>query len=164
MKQTTSMHTATDNLTAAQREALARGPGHKRAAEETTIFKELQQMANAGGDDDSDLEILGDSKALGSMAHGNPQVNPADLSKRRQYAALQEVEVEGKVQPNASSRPAQKAPAKAKAQAKAPARRRRAVLDDSEDESSSGWDSDEAEEESKDQYAEEESDLSEYEL
>ena len=154
MKQTTSMHTATDNLTAAQREALARGPGHKRAAEETTIFKELQQMANAGGDDDSDLEILGDSKALGSMAHGNPQVNPADLSKRRQYAALQEV------QPNASSRPAQKAPAKAKA----PARRRRAVLDDSEDESSSGWDSDESEEESKDQYAEEESDLSEYEL
>lgn len=160
MKQTTSMHTATDNLTAAQREALARGPGHKRAAEETTIFKELQQMANAGGDDDSDLEILGDSKALGSMAHGNPQVNPADLSKRRQYAALQEV------QPNASSRPAQKAQAKAKApaQAKAPARRRRAVLDDSEDESSSGWDSDESEEESKDQYVEEESDLSEYEL
>ena len=160
MMQTTSMHAASDNLTAAQREALARGPGHKRTAEETTIFKELQQMANAGGDDDSDLEILGDSKALGSMAHGNPQVNPADLSKRRQYAALQEV------QPNASSRPAQKAPAKAQApaQAKAPARRRRAVLDDSDDESSSGWDSGESEEESKEQYAEEESDLSEYEL
>ena len=124
-------------------------------------------MANAGGDDDSDLEILGDSKALGSMAHGSgsvsPQVNPADLSKRRQYAALQEV------QPNASSRPAQKAPAKAKApaeakapaQPKAPARRRRAVLDDSEDESSSGWDSDASEEESPDQFSEEES---EYEL
>ena len=73
------MHSATDNLTAAQREALARGPGHKRAAEETTIFKELQQMANAGGDD-SDIEIIGDSKPLGSIGHGNLQFNPTDLS------------------------------------------------------------------------------------
>ena len=148
MAQAASMHKASDNLTAAQREALARGPGHKRAAEETTIFKELQQMADAAGDD-SDLDLdLDDAKARGATAQRQASNGgPADLTKRRQYAALQEV------QPNASqSRPAQKAPAQA--------RRRRAVVDDeSEGESSSGWS-----EEEESALASEESDLDEYEL
>ena len=130
MAQAASMHKGSDGLTAAQREAVARGPGHKRAPEETTIFKELQQLASMAADD-SDLD---ESEPKGSMAQRKPQIgsNPMDLSKRREYAALQEV------QPNASSRPAQKAPANA--------RRRRAVVD-SDEESSSGWSEEEDDEE-----------------
>ena len=44
----------------------------------------------------------------------------------------------------------------------APNRKRRAVIDDSEDESSSGWDSDKLEED--DEVSKAESNLSEYEL
>ena len=119
MMQATSMHKASDNMTAAQREALARGPGHKRAPEETTIFKELQQMANMAADD-SDLE---EANAPIRKVSGKP----ADLTKRREYAALQEV------QPNAAAGPSnRKAPANA--------RRRRAIVDDDSDGgSSSGW-------------------------
>ena len=64
MAQAASMHKASDGMTAAQREALARGPGHKRAPEETSIFKELQQLASMAGDD-SDLD---EPKGPASMA------------------------------------------------------------------------------------------------
>ena len=49
-----SMFTGKQGLTAAQHESKKLGPGHKRKAEETTIFRELNDMANR--DDDSEEE------------------------------------------------------------------------------------------------------------
>ena len=44
--QSSSLFSGKDGLSAAQMESKKLGIGHKRKAEETTIFKELNDMAN----------------------------------------------------------------------------------------------------------------------
>ena len=56
MKMPTSLFSGKQGLTAAQHEAKKLGPGQKRGAAETTIFKELNDMANLG-DEDSEEEF-----------------------------------------------------------------------------------------------------------
>ena len=50
------MFSGKQGLTSKQREAVQRGPGHKRAPDETNIFKELNDMKNMLNSDISDEE------------------------------------------------------------------------------------------------------------
>ena len=68
------MFSGKQGLTTQQHEAIQKGPGHKRAANETTIFKELNALAN---------QIESDSEGEAKYV---PPKNPTDLTKRRMFA------------------------------------------------------------------------------
>ena len=54
LKMPASMFSGGQGLTAAQHESKKLGPGHKRKAEETTIFKELNDEAYRGSDSEEE--------------------------------------------------------------------------------------------------------------
>merc|ERR1719464_472525 len=85
---TSSLFSGSEGLTAKQQDAITRGPGHKRAPEETTIFRELndwQNQLNSAGLSDEDEEAK----------VGAP--DPTDATRRRQFAtgALEEAALGG---------------------------------------------------------------------
>ena len=67
-----SIFTGKEGLTAKQHEAYKRGPGHKRAPDETNIFKELNQMQNSLYSDNEEEEVK-----------YTAAIEPLDMGKRR---------------------------------------------------------------------------------
>ena len=108
----TSLFSGGDSLTARQLEAKKQGLGHKRQAKETTIFEELNDMANRFNSDDE-----ADPYALSDL--------PRDLTQRRKYAT--NVQQENAVQPQANPRQKRNV---------IKPQRKRAIVDESDEEES----------------------------